>query len=254
MENQFSLKGKVCVITGAGKGIGKEVSHLFNKCGARLSLITRDMQDFNDLDNTFDLEKDNALLYEGDVSCEDTVSKFVEETINKFKKIDVLINNAGIRFRKKFIDITLADWNSVINTNLGSVYLMCRETGRHMIHQRKGKIINMASIVGTLGLPELAAYGASKGAMITATKAMAIELASFKIRVNAINPVAGETGMLHLFMGEDTPEKRAQFVSSIPWGRLSQPQDMANAALFLCSDEADMVTGTCMEVDGGRCI
>jgi 3-oxoacyl-[acyl-carrier protein] reductase len=90
--------------------------------------------------------------------------------------------------------------------------------------------------------------------MITATKAMAIELASFKIRVNAINPVAGETGMLHLFMGEDTPEKRAQFVSSIPWGRLSQPQDMANAALFLCSDEADMVTGTCMEVDGGRCI
>ncbi|MEC9229261.1 MAG: SDR family oxidoreductase, partial [SAR324 cluster bacterium] len=97
-------------------------------------------------------------------------------------------------------------------------------------------------------------YNTSKGAMMTATKAMAIELAGEKIRVNAINPVAGETGMLHLFMGEDTPEKRAQFISSIPLGRLSLPEDMANAALFLCSDEAEMITGLCMEVDGGRCI
>lgn len=249
MENQFSLKGKVCVITGAGKGIGKEVSHLFNKCGARLSLITRDMQDFNDLDNTFDLEKDNALLYEGDVSCEDTVSKFVEETINKFKKIDVLINNAGIRFRKKFIDITLADWNSVINTNLGSVYLMCRETGRHMIHQRKGKIINMASIVGTLGLPELAAYGASKGAMITLTKCLALEWAEYDINVNAIAPGFCETSYtenfkkkieLYNFTLERTPQKK--------WG---SSLDVANACLFLSTDASNYITGEVLNVDGG---
>ena len=115
-------------------------------------------------------------------------------------------------------------------------------------------LLNVASTAGVRPCPGLVWYNTSKGAMITATKAMAVELAPHKIRVCAINPVAGETGMLHLFMGEDTPEKRAQFVSSIPWGRLIQPEDMANAALFLCSDEADMITGACLEVDGGRCI
>jgi len=249
MESQFSIKDKVCVVTGAGKGIGKEVSHLFNKCGAKLSLITRNKSDFNELDLSSGCEGDNILLFEGDVSCEDTVIKFVNETILKFKKIDVLINNAGIRFRKKFMDITLTDWNNVINTNLGSVYLMSRETGRHMIHQKKGKIINIASIVGTLGLSELAAYGASKGAMITLTKCLALEWAEYNINVNAIAPGFCETSYtenfkkkkeLYNFTLERTPQKK--------WG---SSLDVANACLFLSTDASNYITGEVLNVDGG---
>ena len=150
--------------------------------------------------------------------------------------------------------VTEKEFDKVFNVNAKSVYYCGKFFVPKMKKLKKGVILNVASTAGLSPRPKLNWYNASKGWMITATKAMAIELAGEKIRVNAINPVAGETGMLHLFMGEDTPEKRAQFISSIPLGRLSLPEDMANAALFLCSDEAEMITGLCMEVDGGRCI
>ena len=118
----------------------------------------------------------------------------------------------------------------------------------------KGCILNIASTAGVSPRPNLSWYNASKGWMITATRAMAVELARYGVRVNAVNPVAGETPLLASFMGEDTPEMRAKFLSTIPIGRFSQPEDIANAALYLCSDEASMVTGVAMEVDGGRCI
>jgi 3-oxoacyl-[acyl-carrier protein] reductase len=119
---------------------------------------------------------------------------------------------------------------------------------------KKGVILNIASTAGVSPRPRLAWYNASKGWVITATRAMAVELAPFGIRVNALNPVAGETPLLKTFMGEDTPEMRAKFLSTIPIGRFSTPEDLGNAACFLCSDEASMITGVAMEVDGGRCI
>ena len=179
----------------------------------------------------------------------------IQQTVEQWGRLDILVNNAGTTHRNKpMTEVTEEEFDKIFAVNVKSVFLTAKHGVPLMKKQGHGAILNVASTAGLRPRPGLAWYNTSKGAMITATKAMAIELAPDKIRVNAINPVAGETGMLHLFMGEDTPEKRAQFVSSIPWGRLSLPEDMANAALFLCSDEADMVTGTCMEVDGGRCI
>ena len=138
--------------------------------------------------------------------------------------------------------------------NAKSVYLTAREIVPCMKAGKRGTILNIASTGGVSPRPNLTWYNASKGWMITATRAMAVELAPFGIRVNAINPVAGETPLLATFMGEDTPEIRAKFLASIPIGRFSTPEDIAAAACFLCSDEASMITGVAMEVDGGRCI
>ena len=198
---------------------------------------------------------DSAIAVVADVSKNSDVEAMIQQTVAQWGRLDILVNNAGTTHRNKpMTDVTEEEFDRIFAVNVKSVFLTSRYVVPLMKEQGHGVILNVASTAGLRPRPGLTWYNTSKGAMITATKAMAIELASSKIRVNAINPVAGETGMLNLFMGEDTPEIRTKFVSSIPWGRLSQPQDMANAALFLCSDEADMVTGTCLEVDGGRCI
>jgi 3-oxoacyl-[acyl-carrier protein] reductase len=147
-----------------------------------------------------------------------------------------------------------AEFDRILAVNAKSVYLTARHIVPMMKAARTGVILNVASTAGVSPRPKLSWYNASKGWMITATKAMAVELAPYGVRVNAINPVAGETPLLKSFMGEDTPEIRAKFLATIPMGRFSTPEDMANAALYLCSDEASMVTGVAMEVDGGRCI
>ena len=192
---------------------------------------------------------------EADVSIDGDVSRMVQEALDRWGQLNILVNNAGTTHRNQpMTEVTEEEYERIFAVNVKSVYLSARHVVPVMKKQGFGVILNVASTAGVRPRPGLVWYNTSKGAMMTATKAMAIELAGEKIRVNAINPVAGETGMLHLFMGEDTPEKRAQFISSIPLGRLSLPEDMANAALFLCSDEAEMITGLCMEVDGGRCI
>ena len=192
---------------------------------------------------------------EADVSIDRDVSRMVQEALDRWGQLNILVNNAGTTHRNQpMTEVTEEEYERIFAVNVKSVYLSAKLIVPVMKKQGFGVILNVASTAGVRPRPGLVWYNTSKGAMMTATKAMAIELAGEKIRVNAINPVAGETGMLHLFMGEDTPEKRAQFISTIPLGRLSLPEDMANAALFLCSDEAEMITGLCMEVDGGRCI
>ena len=173
----------------------------------------------------------------------------------EFGKLDILVNNAGVTHLPNALDeVSEADFDRVLAINAKSVYLTARHLVPHMKANKKGAILNVASTAGVSPRPRLSWYNASKGWMITATRAMAVELAPQGIRVNAINPVAGETPLLKSFMGEDTPEIRAKFLSTIPIGRFSTPEDMGNAAAFLCSDEASMITGVAMEVDGGRCI
>ena len=151
-------------------------------------------------------------------------------------------------------DVSEEDFDRGVAVNCKSIYLLAREVVPLMKQAGQGAIVNIASTAGVSPRPRLNWYNASKGWVITATRAMAVELAPFGIRVNALNPVAGETPLLKSFMGEDTPEMRAKFLATIPIGRFSTPEDLGNAACFLASDEASMITGVAMEVDGGRCI
>ena len=246
------LKDKTAIVTGAGSGFGKGIAMRFAKEGARVGVVDINAETASEVASQIG---NSAFAMEADVSIDRDVSRMVQEALDRWGQLDILVNNAGTTHRNQpMTEVTEEEYERIFAVNVKSVYLSARHVVPVMKKQGFGVILNVASTAGVRPRPGLVWYNTSKGAMMTATKAMAIELAGKKIRVNAINPVAGETGMLHLFMGEDTPEKRAQFISSIPLGRLSLPKDMANAALFLCSDEAEMITGLCMEVDGGRCI
>ena len=246
------LKDKTAIVTGAGSGFGKGIAMRFAKEGARVGVVDINAEAAREVASQIG---DSAFAMEADVSIDRDVSRMVQEALERRGQLDILVNNAGTTHRNQpMTEVTEEEYERIFAVNVKSVYLGARHVVPIMKKQGFGVILNVASTAGVRPRPGLVWYNTSKGAMMTATKAMAIELAGEKIRVNAINPVAGETGMLHLFMGEDTPEKRAQFISSIPLGRLSLPEDMATAALFLCSDEAEMITGLCMEVDGGRCI
>jgi len=247
------LKNKIALVTGAGSGFGKGIAINFAEEGAKVVLVDINFSAVEMLANEIGGEK--VFAVGGDVSKNFDVKSMIDSVLKKWGGLDILVNNAGTTHRNKSMtDVSEKEFDDIFRVNVKSIFLTAKYVVPLMKKQSSGVILNVASTAGIRPRPGLAWYNTSKGAVITATKSMAIELASFKIRVNAINPVAGETGMLHLFLGEDTPEKRSEFVSSIPWGRLSLPKDMAKAALFLCSDDSEMVTGVCMEVDGGRCI
>lgn len=246
------LEGKTAIVTGGASGFGAGMTQRFIEEGARVMVA-----DINgDAAQSFaqDMGK-NAIAQTVDVSDKASVEAMSKTAMDAWGKVDILINNAGVtHVPTPLEEVEDDDFERVYRVNMKSVYLTARALVPHMKASGAGAILNVASTAGVSPRPRLNWYNASKGWMITATKAMAVELAPFGIRVNALNPVAGETPLLKSFMGEDTPEIRAKFLSTIPLGRFSQPEDMGNAALFLCSDEASMITGVAMEVDGGRCI
>jgi 3-oxoacyl-[acyl-carrier protein] reductase len=190
-----------------------------------------------------------------DVSSAESVLRASSAIFERWPRLDILVNNAGIGQRPTPLDeLDAGVFEELLAVNARSVFLTARAFVPAMKKSGGGAILNVASTGGVRPRPQLTWYNASKGWMIAATRAMAIELAEFHIRVNAINPVAGDTPLLATFMGEDTPEARARMVASIPLGRLSRPADMGAAAAYLCSDDAAMVTGVALDVDGGRCI
>lgn len=247
------LQGKVAIVTGSGSGFGEGIARRFVEEGANVVIA--------DLNETAarrvaDSLGTPAFAHKTDVSVDGDMASLTAAALDRFGCIDILVNNAGWTHRNQpMTEVDEATFDRVFAVNVKSIYLGACHVLPVMRNQGTGGVIlNIASTAGLRPRPGLAWYNASKGAVITLTKSMAVELAPEHIRVCALNPVAGETGMLGLFMGEDTEEKRALFRSSIPLGRLSTPRDIANAALYLCSDEAEFLTGVCMEVDGGRCI
>ncbi|WP_306046865.1 SDR family oxidoreductase [Nioella sp. MMSF_3534] len=244
------LEGKTAIVTGAGSGFGAGIARRFAAEGAKVMVV-----DLNgDAAETVAAEI-GGIAQVTDVSNGESVREMVRAALDAWGRIDILVNNAGITHLPKPLEtVTEEEFDRVLAVNAKSVYLTAREIVPHMKDAGAGAIVNIASTAGVSPRPNLNWYNASKGWMITATKAMAVELAPFGIRVNAVNPVAGETPLLKSFMGEDTPEIRAKFISTIPIGRFSTPEDIANATLYFASDEASMVTGVAMEVDGGRCI
>ena len=245
------LQDKVALVTGAGQGFGLGIAECFAREGARLALV--DIQADKAAAVTAGLPGSLALA--ADVSSAADVNATVERTVARFGRIDIVVNNAGISHRNRpMLEVDEAEFDRIFAVNVKSIYLYAQAAIPHMRRQGGGVILNIGSTAGIRPRPGLAWYNASKGAVNLLSKSMAVELAPDRIRVNAIAPVAGETPLLATFMGEDTPEKRAAFKATIPWGRLSTPHDIGNAAVFLCSDEAEMVTGDVLQVDGGRCI
>ncbi len=244
------LKNKIAIITGSASGFGKGIAKKFSEEGAKLIMVDINSKLLKKVSKN--LSQD---FFVGDVSKSSDFKSLQSYVYKKYGNIDIVVNNAGVTHKPKFMElVNEKDFNKVLNVNAKSVYYCAKYFVPKMKKNRKGVILNVASTAGISPRPKLNWYNASKGWMITATKAMAIELATFNVRVNAIAPVAGVTPLLKSFMGGNTPKKKKAFLSTIPIGRFSTPEDMGNAACFLCSEEASMITGTILEVDGGRCI
>ena len=246
------LKGKTAIVTGGASGFGEGIVRKFLDEGARVVIADINIDAANRLAD--EVGKDAIAVYV-DVTSGASVEQLRTDTEKSFDRIDIVINNAGVTHLPAALDeVSEEDFDRVFAVNCKSVYLMARTFIPDMKARKAGVILNIASTAGVSPRPNLNWYNSSKGWMNTATKTMAVELASFGIRVNAVNPVAGETPLLPSFMGGDTPELRQKFISTIPLGRFSTPADIANASCCLCADEASMITGVCMEVDGGRVI
>ncbi|MBD7940873.1 glucose 1-dehydrogenase [Brevundimonas guildfordensis] len=246
------LEGKRAIVTGGASGFGAGIARRFADEGARVIVA-----DLNfDAARTLAVELGDADLgVKVDVSNAADVTALAEAANRLLGGVDIVVNNAGVGHTPQPLD-ELSDemFDRIAAVNMRSIYLMSKALVPAMKAQGSGAILNIASTGGVSPRPNLTWYNASKGWVITATRAMAVELAPFQVRVNALNPVAGDTPLLKTFMGADTPEVRAKFLASIPIGRLSTPEDMGAAAAFLCSDDASMITGVALEVDGGRCI
>ena len=248
----MQLQGKIAVVTGGGSGFGEGIVRKFVAEGARVVVMDRDAANAARVAESLG---DACRVFVGDVAQAAGMEGARDLALSAFGGLHVLVNNAGVGHVPTPLDeIDEATFDRVANVNMRSIYHGARAMVPHFKAQKAGAILNVASTGGVSPRPNLTWYNASKGWVITATRGMAVELAPFGIRVNAINQVAGDTPLLATFMGSDTPEIRAKFLSTIPLGRFSTPEDMGNAAAFLCSDEASMITGVAMEVDGGRCI
>ena len=249
----MKLEHKVAIVTGAASGFGRAIAERFALEGARVVAADINGEGVRELAAGF---IKSMIAVACDVSCKADVDAMVRVATEAFGGLDIMVNNAGITHRNQpLLEVGEAEFDRIYAVNVKSIYLSTLAAVPKMERRGAGTIINIASTAGVRPRPGLTWYNGTKGAVITLTKSMAAELAPKNIRVNAINPVMGETGMLEQFMGRpDTPENRARFIAGIPLGRLSQPHDIANAALFLAEPASSFITGVALEVDGGRCI
>ena len=249
------LASKIAIVTGAGSGFGRGIATRFAQEGARVVINDIDRAAADATVAAIAAAGGSAKAFVGDVARDADVAGLVRFALEAFGGLDVVVNNAGATHRNQpLLDVGEAEFDRIYQVNVKSLFLTARHAVPHFRRQRNGVFITIASTAGVRPRPGLTWYNGSKGAAIITSRSMAAELAADNIRVNVINPVAGETAMLADFMGEDTPQRRAQFIATIPLGRLSQPSDVATAAVFFASDEAAFITGACLEVDGGRCI
>ena len=252
----MNFEGKTVLVTGAAGGFGQGIAERFAALGAQVVAFDLAGEGVKATAASIADGGGKAIACVGDVTLADDWARAVEAALGSFKTIDIVINNAGITHRNQpMCEVDEATFDRVFAVNVKSIYLSARHVVPVMRSAGGGSIVNIASTAGIRPRPGLTWYNGSKGAVITLTRSMAAELAPDRIRVNAINPVMGATGMLKdLLPGEDTEEVRARIIATIPLGRFSLPADIANAATFLASAESSLITGSILEVDGGRCV
>lgn len=247
------LAGKIAIVTGGASGFGRGICESYAVEGARVMVADINGQGARDVATAIGTSAAHTAC---DVASGPDVRRMVAETVAAFGGVDIMVNNAGFTHRNKpALTVTEDEFDRIYAVNVKALYLSTLAVVPEMEKRGGGVIITTASTAGVRPRPGLTWYNGSKGAAITLTKSLAVELAPKKIRVCAINPVIGETGMLEQFMGvPDTPENRAKFIATIPLGRMARPSDIANAALFLADPASNFITGVCIEVDGGRCV
>ena len=238
----IDLSGRVAVITGASRGLGRSMALALGGAGAKLALVSRNPTDLG-------VEGIQSAAFRCDVSSEQEVSALEKAVVERFGRVDILINNAGLNVRRNVTDFTLEEWNRVIGTNLTGAFLMCRAFIPHMKGRGYGRIINMASMMAHISIPGRTAYSASKAGLLGMTRALALELAGDGITAVAISPGPFATEMNTPLLND--PQLNQQFVSRIPLGRWGKVEDIGSLALFLCSDAAAFITGTDVVIDGG---
>jgi 3-oxoacyl-[acyl-carrier protein] reductase len=249
------LEKKVAIVTGGGSGFGEGISKRFAAEGCQVIVNDINVDGGERVVSEIKSAGGQAAFVKGNVAVDADWASLLKATIDHFGHLNIVINNAGTTHRNKpMIEVTDEEFDLVYNVNVKGIYYSAKHIVPYFRKQGGGNFVTIASTSGLRPRPGLVWYSGSKGAAIIASQAMAVELAPDNIRVNVVNPVAGDTPLLSEFMGSDTPEIREKFASVIPLGRFSQPRDIANACLYLASDEADFITGTCIEVDGGRCV
>jgi len=246
---RVDLSGKIAIVTGASRGIGEGIAFGFAESGATVVLASRNLERLENVAHKIVQMGGEARAYKVDVTREEDVKSLVEAVSGEFGRIDILVNNAGVIVRKRAEEHTTQDWDLVLHTNLRGAFWCGREVAKVMIAQRKGKIINIASVMGVVARPTISAYAASKAALIQLTKAWAVEWAPYNINVNAIAPGFIETEMTEPL--RQNREVMKYVLDRTPLRRLGQVDDIVGAALFLASEAASYITGHCLAVDGG---
>ena len=243
------LTGRTAVITGASKGLGKAMALALGSAGAKLALVSRNKEQLQAVAAEAQKLGAEAEVFVADVTSESQVQQLERDVAAKFGKVQILINNAGINIRKPSVEFTLDDWRAVMDTNLTSVFLMCRAFVPAMKGQGYGRILNLTSIMSHVAIAGRTAYAASKTGLLGFTKALALELVGDKITVNGISPGPFATELNKPIL--ENPEANAQFLSKIPLGRWGRVEEVGQLALYLCSEDAGFITGTDILIDGG---
>ena len=247
---RFNLNNKIAIVTGASQGIGKIIAFELAKSGAHVACISRNKKAIESIVDEITINGGQASSFPCDISDSDTLSEIITEIIKENSRIDILVNNAGITKDSLLMRMSIEQWDDVINTNLKGAFHCTKAVVRYMMKNKFGRIINITSIVGLTGNAGQANYAASKAGLIGMTKSIAKEVASRGITANCIAPGWIETSMTDKLSGE----VKNEFLSHIPVGRIGSPDDIANAVIFLASDEAGYITGQTITVDGGRII
>lgn len=249
------LANKTAIVTGSGSGFGEGIAKTFAREGAAVVVNDVNTDGGERVAAEITQAGGTARFCQADVTSAEEMQALVAHAVATHGSLDILVNNAGVAHkRKSMLEVDEDELDRILAVNVKGLFHTANAAIPVFRDGGGGVIVNIASTAAVRPRPGLTWYNASKGAVTTLTKSMAVELAGDNIRVNAVNPVAGETPLLPTFLGENTPENREAFRQTVPLGRFSTPQDVADAVLFLASDEASLITGVCMEIDGGRCI